>query len=512
MNDRRHWLCIACSFPPVSRSGTHRTSAFVRHLDRLGWDATVITSMSADEPIDEELLAYVPKSTRIVRVPWIDPLAAFNRLRLRQGHAKAVQALPTRGDATSVHTASALVLGAWLTFPHRVKEWITRLLKTPDSRCTWIPSAVLAALREIRRRRPHVIYSTSPYMSAHLVALIVGRLTRIPWVADFRDPWTDNPYRDLSFRSLQRLDRAMESAVLRNAVRIVCNTTTLQKAFAARGPAIAAKCRTIMNGVDSELFAGLSPSPFQGEGWSEGQSTNHATTKFTLLHCGQFYGRRRPHELLAAVGRAVARNPNLSSHLRVVLLGPPHYDGQHLCDLARREGVERWIDVQETKSHQQTLSDMAAADALLLIGSGGTGRDLQVPNKLLEYLGARRPILAAIPPDSPAVNILRTAKADAFICNPDDVEALTQAISTLADQNRPVAHDAWSGVAAFDRAHRARELADVFNEIVLPRPRMVRQATAARDRVAQTDSFAAPARWSSPDHAPRGPVSYPAGS
>ncbi|MCH7591967.1 MAG: hypothetical protein IH989_04185 [Planctomycetes bacterium] len=72
---RRRWLCVAYAFPPINRSGTHRTLGFVNHLDRLGWDASVLTVLPRDEPLDESLIREVPDSTSVVRTPWVDRIA-----------------------------------------------------------------------------------------------------------------------------------------------------------------------------------------------------------------------------------------------------------------------------------------------------------------------------------------------------------------------------------------------------------------------------------------------------
>ena len=64
----------------------------------------------------------------------------------------------------------------------------------PDNFQGWLPAALALALREIRRSRPDVLYTTSaPYVS-HLAGLALHRLTGIPWVADFRDEWAANPH------------------------------------------------------------------------------------------------------------------------------------------------------------------------------------------------------------------------------------------------------------------------------------------------------------------------------
>ena len=59
----------------------------------------------------------------------------------------------------------------------------------PDGGLGWVPFAFFAAMRAVRRDQPEVVFSTSAPYGAHLVALLVSRLTRLPWVADFRDEW-----------------------------------------------------------------------------------------------------------------------------------------------------------------------------------------------------------------------------------------------------------------------------------------------------------------------------------
>jgi glycosyltransferase involved in cell wall biosynthesis len=438
---RHYWLCIAYAFPPINRSGTHRTLAFVKHLDRLGWDATVLTVDPHDEPVDEALLQGIPASTRIVRTDWMDPSARVKAF-LRTCNKTAF----ARREATLPHgRVSGRMSGA--------REWISRLLKTPDSRVGWIPSAVRAGLHAIRRRRPEVIFSTSPYMSAHLIALVLGRYTRIPWVADFRDPWVDNPYRDLRFASLRRWDAWLEALVVRSASHVVCTTPTLKEQLGRRFRSIEGRSSTILNGVDRELFKDVPPVRVGRTG------------DFVLLHAGQFYGPRSPHVWFGALRRIARQLPERAGRLRFVLLGPDTFEGRPLADLAAQAGVAAHVDVLGMKGHADTLSYLAGSDALALAGTEGTGANLQVPNKLFEYLAARKPILAVVAPESPVVLILQEARADAIVCEPGCESALADAIIRLATRTPAREADLWGGVERFDRARRADELAETFHRV-----------------------------------------------
>ncbi len=462
---RPHWLCVAYAFPPINRSGTHRTLAFVKHLDERGWDATVLTVEPRNEPLDESLLREVPASATVLRTPWFDTIEHAKRiddcrlaivdwaLRARKsGHGHSQSSILNQQSTIAKRQSAG-----------RIREWVSRLLVTPDSRIGWIYPAVRVGLRAIRLRRPDVLYSTSPYMSAHLVALILSRLAYLPWVADFRDPWRGNPFCRLhssrgrepagTFASLDRWDALIEWMVLRSAANIVCCTPTMTEALCHRRPFVSKKCTTILNGFDRQQFDNVEPMRFAPD--------DH----FVLTHCGQFYGPRSPRVWFAALRSVLDRSPEFAGRIHLQLIGSESYDGRSLSDWAAQAGVGECVRVLGQKSHAEALSYMAGSDALLLAGSTGTGAELQVPNKLFEYLALRKPIIAACSAASPIVKIISDARAEAVVCDPDDEQGLAGAITRLAVDRHVNVENAWAGVSQFDRAHRANELAEVFRRV-----------------------------------------------
>ena len=453
---RRRWLCVAYAFPPINRSGTHRTLGFVNHLDRLGWDASVLTVLPRDEPLDESLIREVPDSTSVVRTPWVDRIAQVKGW------------LP--GGSENVKTSKRQNRGVDVSIPARrdfdvstrgFRDWFSRLLMTPDSRVGWIGPAVRAGLREIKRRRPEVLYSTSPYMSAHLIAQALSRRTGLPWVADFRDPWTFNPFRRIPYSTLRRWDAWLERRVLRSASHVVCCTTRMTQEFLRRFPFLQGKCSTIMNGFDAGLLEGIKPLRDAGR------------DRFVMTHCGQFYGGRNPAVWFAALRRALKDAPSLAEKVVVQLIGPTTFDGKSLEELAAFHGLADVVRVLGPKSHAESLGYMAGSDALMLAASDGLGGELQVPNKLFEYLAIKRPIIATCAHGNPTVDILADAEAQAVVCEPGDERALANAIAgqALRSLDEPTESACrptrtWSGVHRFDRAHRAAELANVFERLV----------------------------------------------
>ena len=450
------WLCIAYAFPPINRSGTHRTLGFVKHLDRLGWAATVLTVDPRGESIDDSLNARVPSRTTIVRVPCPNLVGELKRLTDWRTFLRDSGTVDGRAPASASSRDDRLPRAAGTGIAGRLRDgwdWFSRFLQTPDSRTGWILPAICAGLRTVRRQKPNVVYSTSPYASAHLIAYVVSRLTRIPWVADFRDPWRGNPFGDSVRPSLDAWDALLERRVLHAADAIVCCTPTMTRLVRKRYPALSGRTSTILNGFDTDLFEGIRPE------------RNATVEQIVLTHCGQFYGPRSPAVLFAALRRATQQSPQLAGKVRLDLIGPDDFDGRPLRTWAEESGVGGLVHVLGVKSHAETLAHMRGSDGLVLVGSQGAGADLQVPNKLFEYLGAQRAIIAACARSSPVCDILREAEAPGASCDPCDEQSLADLIVHAAAGRYREVPGAWSGVPRFERSHRADELHAVFESL-----------------------------------------------
>lgn len=474
----RHWLCIAHTFPPIHSSGTHRTMGFVRRLERLGWRASVLTVKPPREALDPQLLAHLPERTIVYRCPcpmFLDGLARLRSFwtslisrkdgRHDAGRSTASSPVDRRdhqqpsaaASATRIrverHVRSASWTSGFVGKARTAADWFTRLMMTPDSRIGWFLPGVLGGMTAIRRRRPQVIYSTSPCMTAHLIAYVLALVYRIPWVADFRDPWRGNPFRVLRYRSINRWDARLESQVLSRADHITCTSPTTAKLLISRHPSVAAGCTVILNGFDADMLRGLVPR------------RDAPLEKFVIVHAGEFYGRRSPHPFLAALRVCVRRQPHLRDRLQVDLIGPETYDGRALQSLIDDLELQSFVRALGRLPHEETLARIAGADAAALIAANGPGSDLQIPAKLFEYLALRRPMLTLASPLNPILDILDRSKAVYTSAEPDDVAGIADAIERLVYGHEKTGDEAWSGVQAFEREHRARELVEVFERV-----------------------------------------------
>jgi len=207
----------------------------------------------------------------------------------------------------------------------------------------------------------------------------------------------------------------------------------------------------ISNGCDFDEFAGLA---------------HERSERLRILHAGFFFGVRSPRPFLEALSRLLADRPELRDVIEARFVG-----GFRAADRVWAEtlGLGEAVRIDGFLPHDQALAAMKQADALLLLIPRGQGLGLSVlSGKIFEYLAAERPVLALVPPEGVAADLLRST-GFARIADPDDVPAIRAQLEDLVE--------AWRAgglgdrvLPAYlrerlDRRTRAAEMADVFRRV-----------------------------------------------
>jgi len=276
----------------------------------------------------------------------------------------------------------------------------------PDENVSWNVTAIPAAIRIARREGIDVVITTSPPTSVHLVGAAVKRATGARWIADLRDSIAANPHRRVESR-LVRAKEATGESVARLVARYADVVTAVSAPIAAEVTALGAdRVETIPNGSDFEDFAGLEYTP--GE-------------RFRLTHTGSFFGKRTPRPVLEALAGTdadiVAR---FVGDFRAA-------DRQWAAGLELGDRLE----LHPYLPRRQVLELQRDSEALLLLipDSGGRGRAV-LSAKVFEYIAAERPILAAVPPDGAAAELIRETGTGTVVA-PGDVDGLREAMERL---------------------------------------------------------------------------------
>lgn len=440
-------LIIAYHFPPMASAGTFRTRALVRHMAAYGYRPVTITSRKPAFPIDETLLDGMPVDLPVYRCFAPEITSRGSRLsRMLQKAATNEWGARQSGGSGKPGPMSTFVRGI-----ARINSVANSML-VPDSSIGWLPFGVKGALSAVRRHDCRLIYSTSPPWTSHLIALWTKRIVKLPWIADFRDPWRANPFRKIGYKALDRLDARLEDRVVNSADIIICNSEATCEDFKGRYPHISQRFVTVPNGFDPEDFRGLEPDRPVGP------------DRLLLTHTGTFYGLRQPDAIL----RALLPLQRELSALRpcLQLIGPPMSRGRPLGEIAEQLGVGEMVHVSGELSHRDALRRMQGSDILLVIGIKGKGAELQVPGKLYEYFGANRPILALAPQNSAISDTIKKCGIRACVCDSDDPLKISEAIRSLSqDLKSDSAHSPVSNgtFSQFDRRSQVAEISRIFD-------------------------------------------------
>jgi glycosyltransferase involved in cell wall biosynthesis len=408
MERRRRVLVLAYFFPPLGGAGVQRTVKFIRYLEPLGWDATVVTTRSLHYPArDPSLLGEVPATTRIIRA-WALPLASW------------IGAL--------LHRLRLDLIRAWITWP--------------DGGKGWAPFAVAQTLREVRRDRPDVIFSTSAPYGAHLAAMYVSRRTGIPWVADFRDEWATNPHLGYP-KPLSHLTIKAERAITSTAERTIVAADYIR--LAGLGPDDPRRL-VISNGVDEADLPDASVGP--------------PRDRFVLAHVGTVYDSFDPSRALAVLASLVDRGLMERDRVEARFVGSMWSEHFEPPPGIRFEQLG-YVD------HARAVEEMASATALLLYRPRSS---LAPSGKLFEYLASGRPLLSLTHPDNLASKIVREWNAG-VVADPDDKDQIEAAILTLWRRWRENGLPDQSAVRRrtlkrYSRQAGAKQLAHALDDVV----------------------------------------------
>ena len=417
-------LLVAMYFPPAGGGGVQRPLKFATHLPGLGIETHVLAPTDS-KWIHRDEETEPPPEAIVHRARFVGPKA--------------------RKPAEELHGTRGVERLA------RQATLAGRRLLLPDASVSWNLTAIPEAIRIVRREQIDVIVTTSPPSSVHFVGAAVARATGIPWVADLRDSVVAHPHRRAERRSVQlkeSAERGVARLVAGKAAAIVAVSdaiATEMKDRSPRGPVV-----TIPNGSDFDDFAGL---PY------------HRGERFRITHTGSFFGKRDPRPFLSALvgGDFDDVTARFVGDFRSSDL-----------EWARAQGLGDLLELVPYAPRQRSLELQRDSEALLLLipDAGGRGRGV-LSGKVFEYVAAERPILAVVPPDGAAAELLRETGAGVVVA-PDDIEGIAHALGALRDRWRTdtLASTVLSPAVrtSLSRQERVKELASVLASVTGHRP------------------------------------------
>ena len=373
-------LLLAYHYPPDRAVGSLRPAKVAGALRDAGHEVVVVTNRL---PSEEGKVRHDEPGLRVLTVrPWRNPrelyLAAKQRSKSQPPAGKTADAIkpaqPVREPA---------FLPAW-------KRWLFSLFWLPDDRQGFIPAALRAVKLEVGADFD-LIYTSAPPFSVHLAGLRLAQRARKPWAAEFRDPWTDNPWKPWHARSSfsDAAERWLEKRVLKRADHLIAVTEGIGDALRAKLPPARKDRVTIaLNGIDRLL-------PRQGR----------VQEKLRILHVGTLYHKRDPRPFFDALADLRNEGRIDGTRVEVEFVGNCRYFGDVSVEKElETRGLGDMVRLRDWVPQTEVGTLIEHASVLLLLAQQ---QPAQVPNKLYEYLGTRIPILAFADWDGETARMLR---------------------------------------------------------------------------------------------------------
>jgi glycosyltransferase involved in cell wall biosynthesis len=361
-------LIVAGYFAPYAPTAGVRPGKLAKYLLGRGHDVRVIAAAHRHLPpllpreIPEEFVTYARAAD--VNAPPRMAAAMINRLR---GLGKSASG--AAGPKTSVAPAPETAKSESRQKLRSLSTLYTTVTNWPDPQIGWLPFAVSAGRKVLSDWRADIVIASVPPHTGFLVAKSLSQRFSIPWVAEYRDLWTDHPYyTEPAWRA--RIERPQEDRVIGTAAGLVTVSdvwrTVLQERYDK--PTI-----TVLNGFD--------PDDYPEE------SIATAGDRLEILYTGSLYpGRRDPTALFAAMSRM----GEAGRAVHVTFYGA---DVETVFAMARSAGVADQVSVNPAIPYRAVVELQRKADVLLLLRWSDPSERGVVPGKLFEYIGARRPIL-----------------------------------------------------------------------------------------------------------------------
>lgn len=395
-------LLVSYCYPPVGMVGSIRTVKLAKFLGRHGWSATVltVTDDSTTCKVWDRTEGEFP-GVAVVRARFFDLLTALNRLLMALGILDRPEVSEVPGAAGSVPESRGRPLRA-------VFAWLKRWAAFPDRGLPWFPSALLRGLRELRRGGYDLIFSTSPPATDHLVAAALQRLTGLPWVADLRDPWVRDQID--ATRTWRYLGRKLERLTLRRASAIVTVSEPLADELREFHGDREGGIICITNGFDPDDFPG---------------GARPSDDCFVITHTGLLAGLHRDPEVLVSVlEELVEEGKAAPGELRLSLYGPPD-PGL----VKRRQGMAHpeLLEIAGVVPRSEALALQKASTVLLVVMADHPHWARMHGGKVLEYLGAERPILVWSPAGGIIDELIEKTGAGAAVGNRESLKRTLEA-------------------------------------------------------------------------------------
>jgi glycosyltransferase involved in cell wall biosynthesis len=419
-------LCISPFFPPVANSESFCGGKLIRELAARGLDLSVLYCSNVDGPN-----------------PRKDNSSFWSSF---EGIATDVT-IPAQNNRARSY---------FLAAKYRTHMYVR-----------WLDTLVQAASALHTERKFDVVYSRSLPTVAHLAGFWCAKSLKLPWIANMNDPWDafliPGRHNEASPLHVTISTNWFKKTV--NGADVIIYPCERLRQFHARVSRID-RAAVIMPHIGYEVLP------------VDGAQEQMPSSIFHLVHAGKLGSNEKPPRsaaaLLLAFRQFLETHPEARESTRLTLVGPrdTHTD-EHIFSL----GLEQNTRSTGSVSYEESLAYIASATVCVLV-EANLEEGIFLPSKLVDYLSARKPVLAL----SPRVGVASDLAAQGGILRVDPTapEAIEAAICSLYSDFRAgtlvdrAPHDnlasQFSSRAVCDKFLQVLEQLGIYKKDLTPEP------------------------------------------
>jgi glycosyltransferase involved in cell wall biosynthesis len=426
-------LIITYYWPPMGGGGVQRWLKTTKYLREFGWEPVIFTADGSEISMhDESLLSDIPSGVKVIKAPIWEPFDLYKRLM---------------GKKDEKINPGFLQKEKGNSFLQKFSVWVRGNFFIPDAKKFWYKPAIRKLNSFLKNNSIDVIVSTGPPHTTHLIAQKIAKKFNIPWMADFRDPWTNiDFYHQLKLTYwADKKHKRLEKKVLKDADVMVTVSKSWAKDFLR------------ISGIEPIVITnGFDPDDFLEAGKLS------LDKKFSITHIGSLNKDRNPFIFWEVINELINEHSNFATDLEIKLIGP--------IDISVNEELEKHNLISKTTlidslPHKDVLSHLIQSQLLLLPLNDVPNIDGVIPGKMYEYFGAKRPIICIGKEDGDAADIIHETQTGIVVGFKDKIKLKTELLDFYNQYKSGSLHLNSKDYLKYSRKELAFKIADILNTL-----------------------------------------------
>jgi glycosyltransferase involved in cell wall biosynthesis len=400
LKPKKKVLIITYYWPPGGGAGVQRWLKFVKYFPEYDWQPIVYCPEDGEMPvIDHSLERDIPSEAIIIRQKIWEPYNLYKKFTGRGGEKINTGFLSKQKKRG---------------FTEKIAVWLRGNFFIPDARRFWISPSIKYLQNYLEENPVDAIVSTGPPHSMHLIALGLKKKTGIPWVADFRDPWTNiDYYPDLMLtKAADKKHHRLELEVIKTADAVVCIGKTMADEFEKIGNR---KIDVITNGYDSDDLDSKQVQAITG---------SFKDLHFSIAHIGTMVKSRNPVKLWNVLKKLKETDSDFAAKLQIKIVGGIDYSVKESIEENQLASVTDYVSYVD---HDEVIKFQKQSQILLLVLNDSKNAKGILTGKFFEYMASGRPVLCIGPEDGDAAIIINETGVGE-VCNFNDEVKMTRII------------------------------------------------------------------------------------